>query len=91
MEICDLMNINKLSANINQAKYYYIHCWETPRHSMTSCIYSTKLSSKYTAIKLTELLKLVDFKCDAVTLDENFKPQCHDRSRFIKYKAVNII
>ena len=83
MEIRNLMNINVLSANIAQVKYFYIHCWETPQNSVTS--YSTQLSCKCTANKLTELSKLVDFKCDAVTLDENFKPRCRDRSHFILY------
>ena len=63
MEIWDLMNINILPVNIDQVKYFYIPCWETPRNSVTSYIYSTQLSSKRTTNKLTELTEsnFIDF------------------------------
>ena len=55
MEIRDLMNINELSVNFYQVKFY-IHCWETLRNPVTS--YTVYV---LTAYKLTELFKFVDF------------------------------
>ena len=85
MEMGDFMNINVLSTNIDQVKYFYIHCWETPWNSVTANVYSAQLSSKCTTNKLIELSKLVDFLCSGVTIDENFKPQCRDSLRIIKW------
>ena len=66
MEIGDLMNINELSASFDLQIKYLVSSISTyivgkPHRIPSPHIYSTLLSSKYTANKLTELSRLVDF------------------------------